>query len=213
VSSYSRDDFAGEHDVTPEVLADFEAWHQLLLKWNKAVNLVSPSALGEFWRRHALDSWQVAAHLPRGDINIIDLGSGAGFPGIAVAIELKRRGQGRATLVESAGKKANFLKRVARDLNLPVAVTTERAEALPAQIHDVVSARAFAPLPRLLAYAEPFWGPRTRGLFLKGAGVEAEIEDARADWDFSTENYASRSDESGKLLAITGLTRHKRGVE
>jgi len=208
VSAYTREDFAAESDVTPDILEMFDTWHKRLLKWNKAVNLVSPSALSGFWQRHALDSWQVAAHLPGGAIHIIDLGSGAGFPGIALGIELKRRGAGEILLVEAAGKKANFLRRVARDLDLPVAVTTERAEQLITRQYDVVSARAFAPLPRLLEYAAPFWEGATVGLLLKGEGVTAEIADAQQNWSFSTEIHKSRSSDTGKLLAIRGLARH-----
>ena len=205
--SYFRSDFAVEADVTPEVLELFDAWHAVLVKWNRSINLVSPAALGEFWQRHALDSWQVAAHVPDRVLTSIDLGSGAGFPGIAVAILFKLRGRGKALMVESAGKKANFLKALAREIGLPADVTSERAEALPAQPYDLITARAFAPLPRLLGYAQPFWGEGTTGLFLKGENVASEITEASLAWEFSTANHPSRSAEGGTLLAISDLSR------
>ena len=179
------------------------------MKWNRTINLVSPKAMDAFWARHALDSWQLASHIPAGTRTAIDLGSGAGFPGLAIAIAFKDRGAGQAgghvTLVESAGKKANFLRAAARELDLPVTVSSERAESLPHQPFDLVTARAFAPLPRLLGYAAPFWGPGTTGLFLKGEGVETEIAEASRDWRFSTTQIPSRSSETGKLLHITDL--------
>ena len=152
--AYSIDDFARESNVSRETLEDYQLWHTLLLKWNRKINLVSPVALEEFWRRHALDSWQITPHIPSKAQNSLDLGSGAGFPAIAMAIDAKYRNTDHQNLmVESAGKKASFLRAVIRELNLPAKVTSERAENLSAQPYDVISARAFAPLDRLFNYA------------------------------------------------------------
>ena len=205
--AYDRADFAREPDVTPEVLGHFDAWHALLLKWNRRINLVSPRTVGEFWQRHALDSWQLAAHVPDGVRSAIDLGSGAGFPGLAVAVALKMRGEGRVLLVESAGKKANFLRTVARELELPADVTSERAEALPEREVDLVTARAFAPLPKLLEYSAPFWGVDTVGLFPKGESVQTEINSALQDWTFTSSVLQSRTDADAGILRVEGLER------
>ena len=204
---YDRADFAREPDVIPEVLEHFDAWRVLLLKWNRRINLVSPRAVGEFWQRHALDSWQLAVHVPEGVRSAIDLGSGAGFPGLAVAIALKMRGEGRVLLVESAGKKANFLRTVARELNLPADVTSERAEDLPEREVDLVTARAFAPLPKLLEYSASFWSANTVGLFPKGENVQTEIDCALEDWIFNFFILQSRTDLDAGILRVGGLER------
>ena len=205
--AYSFEDFARDSNVSRETLADYQAWHTLLLKWNRKINLVSPSALGDFWRRHAMDSWQIWPHIPKTASKFIDLGSGAGFPGLAMAIGCKSRGQGSVTLVESAGKKTTFLKTVIRELNLPANAISERAESIEPESYDVITARAFAPLPRLLAYAQPFWGEGTIGLFLKGEAAEQELTESSKEWRYNVESIPSRSDVTGCLLKITELRR------
>ena len=205
---YTRADFAAEPDVDTEILGAFEIWHDLLVQWNRRINLVGPRTLEAFWQRHALDSWQLAALVPDGTQTAIDLGSGAGFPGLAVGLELRRRGAGRVTLVESAGKKANFLRTVARELGLPVVVNQGRAERMNEAKYDLVTARAFAPLSRLLEYAHPFWGQGTTALLPKGETISSELVAAEKDgWTFSSETIASRSDPNGNVLIIRNLSR------
>ena len=205
--TYSFEDFAAESGVSRETLMDYQAWHALLLKWNRKINLVSPTALGDFWRRHALDSWQIWPHVPEKAENFIDLGSGAGFPGLAMAMGCKARGLGSVTLIESAGKKTTFLRTVIRELNLPATATSERAEDIAPKPHDVITARAFAPLPRLFSYAQPFWGEGTVGLFLKGEAAQEELTDASKQWQYNVETISSQSDSTGCLLKITELRR------
>ena len=204
---YTANDFASRSDVSRETLEGFRRWQSLLEKWNAKINLVSPTTVGDFWERHALDSWQVVERMPESVTNTIDLGSGAGFPGIAIAIALKQRGRGRALMVEAAGKKASFLRTVVRELDLPCDVTSERAERLPAQGFDLVSTRAFAPLPRLLAYAHPFWKSDTVGLFLKGERLNQEIAEASGDWSFESRTYPSQSSATGHILEVRGLCK------
>jgi 16S rRNA (guanine527-N7)-methyltransferase len=206
--AYTADDFAAEKDVSRETLTDFAAWQALLVKWNRTINLVSPSALDGFWLRHALDSWQVAAYIPAGEteFSCLDLGSGAGFPGLAVAIACKHRGVGQVTLVESAGKKANFLRTVIRELGLPATVWADRAEKLSPKPYDIITARAFAPLPRLLTYAQPFWGETTKAVLLKGQAASEELTEAQKYWTFNVTTQQSRSDENGDILMIEGLS-------
>lgn len=204
--SYRASDFADEPNVSRETFEAFDRWQSLLLKWNRKINLVSSAAISDFWRRHALDSWQVTSFLRPTDETILDLGSGAGFPGIAHAIYLKTEGRtGEVTLVESAGKKANFLRTVIRELGLPAKVWADRAENLPPQVYDVISARAFAPLPQLLTYAQPFWGNDTQALLLKGEASAQELTEAEKSWTFISETSPSLSDESGQILTLTGL--------
>lgn len=205
--AFSAQDFAALPDVSRETYAEFEAYDALLTKWNRSINLVSPKAAAEFWQRHALDSWQLTRFLPPRADTILDLGSGAGFPGIPLAIACKRRGHGTVTLVESAGKKANFLRSVIRDLALPAAVWADRAENLPHTTYDVISARAFAPLPRLLTYAHPFWKNSTLALLLKGQGACEELTQAQKTWIYSAETEKSLSDPSGVILKISDLAQ------
>ena len=205
--AYNFEDFARDSDVSRETLADYQAWHALLLKWNRKINLVSPTALGDFWRRHALDSWQIWPHIPETALKFIDLGSGAGFPGLAMAIGCKARGQGGVTLVESVGKKATFLRTVIRELGLPANASSDRAEMIESEAYDVITARAFAPLPRLFSYAQPFWGEGTIGLFLKGETAQEELTESSKEWTYNVEAIPSRSDVTGCLLKITELRR------
>ncbi len=202
---FTAQDFAALDDVSRETFADFEQYSTLLSKWNRTINLVSPKAAEDFWGRHALDSWQLAAHIPKTAQKLLDLGSGAGFPGIAIAIACKQREQGHVTLVESAGKKAMFLRTVIRELDLPADVWADRAEKRPAEPCDVITARAFAPLPRLLAYAHPFWGEGTTALLLKGQGVSDELTEAAKTWIYRDAQWVSRSDPTGVILQIRDL--------
>lgn len=205
--AYRAEDFAKETNVSRETLAEYQAWHALLLKWNRKINLVSPTALDDFWRRHALDSWQLTPYMADKPRNYIDLGSGAGFPAIALAIAAKTQNpQSHVLMVESAGKKASFLRTVIRDLNLPARVTSQRAEEIIPKAYDVVSARAFAPLDKLLNYAQPFWGEGTVGLFLKGGNVQDELTEADKSWTYSAELIPSLSDSTGCILRVTGLS-------
>lgn len=203
--TYSRDDFFRETNVSRETLKDFEHWQATLLKWNRRINLVSAAALTDFWRRHALDSWQIWPSVPENTERMLDLGSGAGFPGLAMAIKCKAQGRGHVTLVESSGKKANFLKAVIRELGLPANVISERAEDIAARPFDVITARAFAPMPELLTYAQPFWQKSTTGLFLKGQSVQEELTKASEMWDYHVTVTPSRSDSTGQIVKITGL--------
>lgn len=183
----------------------FLAWKELLERWNERINLVSRAAMADFWGRHALDSWQLWPLVPETTETLLDLGSGAGFPGIAMAIGCKRAGRGQVTLVESAGKKANFLRTVIRELDLPATVWADRAENLPPQSFDIITARAFAPLPRLLTYAQPFWGEGTQALLLKGQNAHEELTAASESWTYHVEELKSQTDPDGLILKIRDL--------
>jgi len=189
----------------PRKIEEFQAWKDLLDRWNEKINLVSKAAIGDFWTRHALDSWQLWPLVPENTQSILDLGSGAGFPGLALAIGCKRAGQGHVTLAESAGKKANFLRTVIRELDLPAKVWADRAEKMPPQSFDLISARAFAPLPRLLTYAQPFWGQGTQALLLKGEKVHDELTQASESWIYHVYEFPSQSDSQGVILQISEL--------
>jgi len=185
--------------------AEIEAYRDMLALANAQMNLVGASTLGDFWRRHFIDSAQLAWFAP--DARVwADLGSGAGLPGIVLAILMKGRPGGHVHLVESVAKRARFLSDVAAALDLPVSLHHARAESLALAV-EVVTARACAPLTRLLGFAQPYMARGARGLFLKGAEVEGEIAAARGAWRFGAETHESLSDPRGRVLAVTELAR------
>ena len=196
------DAFQERSGVSRETRARLEAYLALLRKWNRRINLVSRASLEDVWRRHVLDSSQLMAYLPPPPAGrprvLLDLGSGAGLPGLVLAI----LGAGEVHLVEADGRKAAFLREAARLAEAEVEIHACRIEAVKPFPADVVTARALAPLPRLLALAAPFLAPQGRGLFLKGAQAEAELAAARKDWDFSMESHPSCTYGSGHILVI-----------
>jgi 16S rRNA (guanine527-N7)-methyltransferase len=190
--------------ATPSEMADLEAFRVLLADWNERMNLVGPSALAEFWRRHAYDSAQLLTLAPNARI-WADLGAGAGFPGLVLAILLKDSG-GQIHLVESMAKRCRFLSAVVEALDLPATVHNARAESLSLKV-DVVAARACAPMVRLLGYAWPYLKAGATGLFLKGQDVEVELEEATRYWRFKAELKPSLSHPEGRIVQLKGLSR------
>ena len=202
---WTAQDFAEQSNVPRGTLSDFTQWEGLLRKWNARINLVAPKEVDQFWRRHAYDSWQLNTYLPEEWDRLVDLGSGGGFPGLSLGIFAKQRGTGDVHLVESVGKKTSFLKTVTRELGLPVTVHTQRVEALAPLEADVLTARAFAPLPRLFDYAAPHLKPSSMLILPKGETADKEIEDARAHWQFDVETFKSGTDSSASILRVTNL--------
>ena len=196
--------FAARTGATDAQLGDLVRLEILLADWNERMNLVSASSLGEFWPRHAFDSAQLLALAPSAK-TWIDIGAGAGFPGLVLAIFLKGAAHARVHLVESQAKRCRFLSEACQVLSLPAKVHQARAEALSLKA-DVVTARAVAPLGRLLAFARPFLTRGAVGLFFKSEGVEAEIDAARAAWRFKCEITPSLSDPRGRILKVEGLS-------
>jgi 16S rRNA (guanine527-N7)-methyltransferase len=186
-------------------LANVEAFLALLTEWNGKMNLVGPSALAEFWPRHAYDSAQLLPLAPEAKV-WADLGAGAGFPGLVLAILLKDRPGAKVHLVESMTKRCRFLGEVVQKLDLPADIHNARAEDLGIRV-DIVTARACAPLPRLLGYAEPYLRKGATGLFLKGQDVVSELTEAAKYWKFGAELSASSSRPDGRILQVKGLSR------
>lgn len=191
--------------ASQERLGEVEAYRRLLARAGTTMNLVGRSTLADFWERHFIDSAQLAWFAPEARI-WADLGSGAGLPGIVLAILMEGRPGGHVHLVESVAKRARFLSDVTAALDLPVTVHHARAESLKLAV-DVVTARACAPLVRLLGFAEPYMARGARGLFLKGAAAQGEITAARGAWRFRAETRQSLSDTRGQVLSVTELTR------
>ena len=184
-------------------MADLETFRLMLEDWNGRMNLVGPSALAAFWGRHAYDSAQLLDLEPDA-LTWADLGAGAGLPGIVLAILLKGRPGARVHLVESMAKRCGFLVAVVEALDLPAEVHNRRAEDLSLTV-DIVTARACAPMTRLLEFAWPYVRKGATGLFLKGQDVEAELAEATRYWRFRAKLLPSRSDASGRVVRVKAL--------
>jgi 16S rRNA (guanine527-N7)-methyltransferase len=201
------EDFAEAFKVPRETIHRLTRYAELLTHWQARTNLVAPSTLPALWSRHFADSAQLAALAPTARL-WLDLGSGAGFPGLVVAI-LAGRPDFHMHLVESNRKKCAFLAEVARETKVVVDIHCMRiedlAESAQSLTPDVVSARALAPLPRLFELASPFFGPATRGLFLKGRETGPEIEAARASFDFTARLHPSLTSPDSHIVEVTSL--------
>jgi len=181
------------------------AYAQLLTRWQPRINLVGPATMPDLWRRHMLDSAQLYPHLPAGPI--LDLGSGAGFPGLVLAILRGAAGGDPVHLVESDGRKGAFLREAIRVTRAPAIVHTCRIETLAPFPIGVVTARALAPLASLLAMAEPFLTDDVHCLFLKGRTGEDELTEAGKDWMMAAERIPSLADPSGLIFHLRGVHR------
>jgi 16S rRNA (guanine527-N7)-methyltransferase len=252
------EDFQAAFHVSRETCARLATYEDLLGQWQRAVNLVGPSTLNDIWHRHFADSAQLAALVPAPRA-WVDLGSGAGFPGLVVAILLAeplrqstdrsvasglgqapgevdgqdlplqhsvppgpRQGAGpvRITLIESNARKCAFLRQVVRQTALARCVSVDilstRIETAATQASlrapDVVSARAVAPLDKLLALAAPLFASSTVGLFMKGRDAAAELEAAEKLWNFRSELVPSRTERDARIVVIRNLERKNEGM-
>ena len=195
--------------ATAAQMADVEAFRGLIAERNTQMNLVGPSALADFWLRHAFDSAQLLALAPDA-LTWADLGAGAGFPGIILAILLKDRPDAHVHLVESTAKRCRFLTEVVVALGLPATVHNARAESLELKV-DAVTARACAPMVRLLSYAWPYLCRGATGLFLKGQDVEVELKEATKYWKFHARLNRSLSHEQGRIVQLKRVSHVRRG--
>lgn len=196
-----REAFFRHFSVPRETEEKLDIYARLLREWNEKFNLVAASTIPSLWQRHFLDSAQLKAHIPAPLHTLADLGTGAGFPGIVLAI----LGIPEVHLIESIAKKARFLEVVAHELGLEVTVHNARVEAIRDPQTDVVTARALKPMPELLSLAKPLTHKDSICLFLKGEQAEAELTEARKYWTFSLEMLPSLSDPSGSVLKIKDL--------
>lgn len=202
----SAEDAAGI--VPRETLGPLQELADLVIHWNRRINLVSRAEAAELWRRHVLDSAQLVPLAPAGARTWLDIGSGAGFPGLVCAIAARSEGRPTAfTLVESDTRKAAFLREAARRLDLDATVLDARIEDAHLPPQDVISARALASLDRLLAYAHPFCHAGTRLLFPKGRQADSELTLARRDWHIRVVRVPSRTDPEATILQISEVRR------
>ncbi|MFH1157875.1 MAG: 16S rRNA (guanine(527)-N(7))-methyltransferase RsmG [Pseudomonadota bacterium] len=198
--------FAGHGlDVSRETREKFNRYAELLLKWQKAVNLVGDSTLEDMAERHFLDSAQLVNHIPDKQVRLADMGSGAGFPGMVLAM----MGVSEVHLIESDVRKATFLREVSRETQTKVFVHDDRVENTIIPDLDFVTARALAPLRDLLTMAGKLSTPHRpyTCLFMKGEKTDEEVVMARKRWNFKLETFPSITSPEGKILKISNINR------
>jgi 16S rRNA (guanine527-N7)-methyltransferase len=212
-------DLAGERaevlaafDVSRETAARLDRFAALLLSWQKKINLIGASTVSSLWCRHIGDSLQLLSlvHTERHAAIWVDLGSGAGFPGLVIACALADVDGAQIHLIESNAKKAAFLREAIRETAAPATVHAGRIEELGprlAPVADVVTARALAPLTELLRLAEPFLTNDAQALLLKGQDVDAELTEAAKYWNIEADIVPSRTSAKGRILIVRGLSR------
>jgi 16S rRNA (guanine527-N7)-methyltransferase len=195
--------------VSRETLKCLEEFVEALFVWQRRTNLVANSTLSEVWTRHISDSLQLLPLAPDARV-FADLGSGAGFPGLVIACALKGQDGALVHLVESTGKKANFLREVIRITGAPAVVHQERIENFAAKSSeeiDAVTARALAPLPQLLELSAPLLKSGVLGLFPKGQDVEAELTSAAKSWSLRYDLAPSVTNPAAKIVIVRELQR------
>jgi 16S rRNA (guanine527-N7)-methyltransferase len=191
-------------DVSRETWARLDRFVELLLSAQQTMNLIAASTVAQLWTRHVADSLQLLALAPAAR-RLIDLGSGAGFPGLAIACALADTPDAAVHLVDATKKKAAFLVETADALKLPVTVHPDRIEDFAAANRlsfDVVTARAVAPLSKLIGYANPLLKRGAVGLFHKGQDVEAELTEAAKYWTIEADQIPSRTDPRGRIVLV-----------
>ena len=208
---FSAQDFMQETNVSRETLDKIQAYADLLAKWQPSKNLISNSTLENMWLRHFYDSAQLLPLIRElhGDkaLDCLDIGSGAGFPGVVLAI----MGLGNVTMVESNGKKCAFMRQVKLATGASVTIENQRIENVEEHKFDIILSRACASVEQLLSWGEKFIGENTEFWLLKGANVEQELKAAKADWTMRVDQYRSKTDGSGTILRLRDVCRAKLG--
>jgi len=193
--------------VSRETEATLDSFVAELLRWQSIKNLIGPGTLDQVWTRHIADSVQLSSLAPPDATRWVDLGSGAGFPGLVVAAVLAPRPGFAMHLVEANARKCAFLRETARKLDLPVQVHAGRIADVLSSLPepDVVSARALAPLPQLLALADPLLKTGALGIFPKGRDLDAELTDSAQFWRISASTVRSVVDPESRILLVRSL--------
>jgi len=186
--------------VSRETISNYEIYYNLLNQWNKAISLVQEKTLDEFLVRHIIDSLQVVNFIENLDSNIVDIGTGAGFPGLVLAIY----GYSNIQLVESNLKKTIFLSEVARKTKISVKIVNQRAENLKKN-YDFVLSRACSSLSNLLSLMNNVSRETSIGIFHKGATFLTEIEEAKENWNFDYELKDSVTDKNSKIIIVRNV--------
>jgi len=197
-----------EHNVSRETAEALDLYVAQLTRWQTVKNLVGPATLAEVWQRHVADALQLLTLAPEAK-RWLDLGSGAGIPGLILAIAGRGKTDFHVSLVESNARKCAFLSETARLTGAPVTVHNARIEAVIGTLSgvEIVCARDLAPLSQLLAWTEPLLTSGTTGLFPKGRDAAAELTEAEDAWTFTRDLIPSRTDSQARIVRVTSLSR------
>jgi 16S rRNA (guanine527-N7)-methyltransferase len=203
---FGPEDVVRETGVSRETMARIRAYLAVLDDWRERINLIGPGEGRHLWRRHVLDSLQLLKEIFLTDLRVADLGSGAGFPGLVLACALAEREGASVTLVEKSVRKSQFLEAAIAAVALPARVLNQRLEdPAPKESFDVVTARALAPLPKLLGYAHGWLKPSGKALLMKGRDAVKELTLARESWTFQVSSRPSLSSPEGQILKVSDL--------
>ena len=203
--SQARDWLEAQFDVSRETFARFDAFAELLRTEGSRQNLVSAASLDQLWSRHIVDSAQLIRFAPDRESSWVDLGSGAGFPGLIVAV----LHEGPVTLVEERRLRVDFLHRAAETLGIAVEIAASRVERVPRRPFDVISARALAPLPRLLELGARFSTGNSVWILPKGKSAQTELEAVRPSWQGDFRLEPSLTDEDARIVVASGVKKLK----
>lgn len=202
--------FMEKYSVSCETMELLTVYHDLLVEWQSKFNLVSNSSLQYAWNRHFEDSVQLYEYIPKNAVNLIDFGSGAGFPAMVLAIIAKDKTPYlNFTLVESIKKKTLYLNEVALKTGVSVNIINDRIENIKKQKYDVITSRAMTSLNDLLKYAYPFCHKQTVCIFPKGKNYSSELAEAHKTWKFKCDIKQSKVSDEGKILIITDIQKKK----
>lgn len=196
------------YPINDAILSDLMIYHKLLLQWQAKTNLVAPSTLDQFWKRHIADSLQIFALHPT-ETQWTDIGSGGGLPGLVIGILLKDKANGTIRLVESIQKKCAFLRRVAVETKSPIEINALRIESASKQLKaaNIITARALASLDKLFDLTQDALQDNRKALFHKGRDFEREIEECNGKWKFDLIVHKSKIDAESVMLEVQNVYR------
>jgi len=202
---FGTEEFQKETNVSHETLEKFQTYAALLGKWQQKINLIGPATKEDVWRRHFLDSAQLLplalkAYPKKKHRTWLDIGSGAGFPGLVLALLGEK-----VILVEPSAKRAAFLRQVIRETGLDIEVKQKKIEEISPFPVDVVTARALADIDQLVAWGAPFLAPGGEFWLLKGSRAEEELTLARKNWNMTEEIFPSRTAAAGQIIRLTNI--------
>lgn len=200
---------AFDYAVSPETIERLRLYETTLKRWQAAHNLIAPSTVPQIWSRHFADSWQLSALVPL-SVRWVDMGSGAGFPGLVIALAMMEAGAaGAVELVEINPRRVAFLREMVRLLRAPArihAIAIEEAHQLLGLDVGVVTARAFTSLSNLCRLAKPFVDKGAVALLPKGQDVDAELTEATKYWNIQYQSFPSRTADNSAILRVDKLS-------